>query len=312
MKSLYCFLTGIAAIGIGYRVAALPNAADAAPVSLAYQMTPGQSQRYLLNAEIKASVPIFGSITPTNLEAGIELTYVARPKTQLADGISDVDLVVEKASLAIGMPGSKPEDRLPFPIELDQIQEVLNQQLTITRLGQVKQVRGGAELPFGVSIPGVDPKRLYALLFPVVFKAQPVKPGDKWNFTSELLAAKGAKPTFTATILPPNVGAATVNIRETFDLKVDQSVDSNRKPVTNGKPAYRRTQGKIQGVGALTFDPAIGLFTRSVVDIKANISDTLVGAPMTKDDPKQILSTVDAKVTVELQPEKKTDSTASN
>ena len=312
MKSLICIFAGLAALGIGYGVSALPRSADAPPIALAYQMTPGQPQRYLLKAEINASVPIFGSSTPTNLDAGIELMYVARPKTQLADGISDIDLDVEKASLTIGEPGSKPEHRLPFPLEMDQIRDVLNQQLTITRLGQVTKVRGGAELPFGVSIPGVDPKRLYALLFPVVFKAQPVKPGDKWTFTSELLAGKGAKPNFTATVLPSGEGATTVNIRETFDLKVDQSVDAKGKPITTREPAHRRTQGKIQGVGALTFDPAIGLFTRSVVDIKANIADTLVGKPLTKDEPKQILSKVDAKVTVELQPEKKTESTATN
>lgn len=284
---------------------ALVTAGASDPVALAYQMTPGKAQRYRLTAEIKASVPIFGSATPTDLEAGIELVYVAKPKTNLADGDSDVDLQVEKASLALGMPGSKKEDRLPFPIELDQIREVLNQQVTISRLGQVKQVKGGAELPFGVSIPGVDPKRLYALLFPVVFKAQPVKPGDRWTFTSELLGGQGAKPTFTATILPPAESGASVRIKEDFDMTVDHSVGPDQKPLKPGKSAHRRTQGKITGAGTLHFDPSIGLFTKSVVDIKANIVDNLVGKPQTKDEPSQILSKVVANVIVELQSENK-------
>jgi hypothetical protein len=300
-------IAGVIVLGAGFKAAA-SLAPDAPPMSLSYRMTPGQEQRYKLTADIKASVPIFGSPTPTDLEAGIELVYIAKPKTQLADGLSDVDLEVEKASLSIGMPGSKPEDRLPFPLELDQIREVLNQQVTISKLGEVVKVRGGGEVPFGVSIPGVDPKRLYALLFPVVFKAQPVKAGDKWTFTSELLGGKGTKPNFTATVLPTETGAAAIKINQTFDMMVDNSVTVEKKPVEGGKPAHRRTLGKIEGIGDLRFDPSRGLFTRSVVNIKANIADKLVGKPIDEDEPKEILSKVDARVVVELQPAKAADS----
>jgi hypothetical protein len=268
-------------------------------------MVPGQAQRYNLKADIKASVPVFDSPTPIALEALIEVVYIAKPKTQLADGTADVDLEIDSASLMIGAPGV---DKIPFPIELDQVREILNQQVTITKLGEVKKTKGGGDLPFGVSIPGVDPKRLYALLFPVVFQAGPVKVGDTWKFTSELLGGPGAQPSFTATVLPSDNGSAAVKIKETFDMKVNQAIDEKKKPVTDGKMVHRRKQGAIQGTGTLSFDPGLGLFTKSVVDIKANINDTLVGKPTSMDEPKQILSKVDAKVTVELKIEKKSAS----
>ena len=66
---------------------------------------------------------------------------------------------------------------------------------------------------------------------------------------------------------------------------------------------FLRKQGKIEGIGALTFDPSLGLFTKSTVDIKANIADTLVGKPSSKDEPKEILSKVTARVTIELKPQ---------
>ena len=292
----------LVSILLGFRAAAVTKPSDSVPQALTYQMVPGQAQRYHLKSDIKASVPVFDSPTPIALEALIEVVYIAKPKTQLADGTADVDLEIDSASLMIGAPGV---DKIPFPIELDQVREILNQQVTITKLGEVKKTKGGGDLPFGVSIPGVDPKRLYALLFPVVFRAAPVKAGDTWKFTSELLGGPGAQPSFTATVLPPDNGSPAVKIKETFDMKVNQALDEKKRPVADGKSVHRRKQGAIQGTGTLSFDPSLGLFTKSVVDIKANINDTLVGKPTSMDEPKQILSKVDAKVTVELKVEKK-------
>ena len=302
MRFAHCIVAGLAVFAVGYRATAYTNTPDARPIALIYRMVPGQAQRYQLKADIKANIPVFDSPVPMALDALIDVTYVANPRTQLADGTADVDLEVEKASLEVGAPGTQ---KIPFPIELDQVREILNQRVTITKLGEVKKTKGGGDLPFGVSIPGVDPKRLYALLFPVVFQAQAVKPGDSWSFSSELLGGPGARPKFTATVLTADGLAPALRIRETFDMAVDQSVDADKKPLAAGKTAHRRKHGRIEGVGTLSFDPAIGLFTKSVVDIKANIADTLVGSPLSKDEPKEILSKVNARVTVELKPDKK-------
>ena len=263
----------------------------------AYQLVPGKTLRYKLTAHIKGTIPLLG--TPTPIDDGvISLVYAATPKTLLANGLADVELKVESVDVEL--------EGLPVPIGLEDAEKVLNQTVTFSPTGEVKKITGGGPLPFGVSIPGVDPKRLYSLLFPVVFPTDPVKPGDTWPFKSELLGGQGAKPAFTATLLPPdqqNSDASLARIKTDFALNVDQNFDANHKPVADPSQAHRVTKGKITGGGVLTFDAAAGRFTKGQLNIKATISDDLTGQPQTPDEPKSIASKVDAVVTLELQPD---------
>lgn len=264
---------------------------------LFYQLVPGKTLRYKLTARIKGTIPLLG--TPTPIDNGvISLVYAATPKTVLADGAADVDLKVESVDVEL--------EGLPVPIGLEDAEKVLNQTVTFSRTGEVKKITGGGPLPFGVSIPGVDPKRLYSLLFPVVFPTTPVKPGDTWPYRSELLGGQKNKPAFTATFLPDdqqNSDPSLARIKTDFTLNVDQLFDADHKPVTDANLAHRAIKGKIAGGGVLTFDTAAGRFTKGQLNIKADISDDLAGKPQTPDEPKQIPSKVDAVVTVELQPD---------
>jgi hypothetical protein len=308
----------MATIGFG-----LPATKAKAPGALfAYKLTPGESLRYKLSATIHGSLPLFDSPEPNELNATIMIVYVATPKTRLADGTMDVDFKVEKAELEV--------EKIPFPLEPEQAQQILNQSVSLAATGEVMKVRGGAPLPFGVSIPGVDPKRLYALLFPIVFQTKPVKTGDSWNFKSELLGGEGTKPVFTATVLPveaaaplssndsqakPVTGKSAPNttspanavsnaarLREEFEMAVDQKLDADKKPVTGDKPVHRTRTGKINGTGLFLFDQTRGRLTSGTVTIAADVHEDLVGPPANEDEPKQLISKVDAKVKVELLP----------
>ncbi len=275
--------------------------ADAPARVLAYQMKPGQTQRYKLTATIKANMPFLESITPVDLDVVISLVYLATPKTLLADGTSDVECKVDSVDVTLAT--------IPFPIAVEDVQKILNQTITIAQSGEIKKAGGGGPPPINVSIPGVDPTRLYALLYPVVFQQRPVKPGDTWSFKSNLLAGEGAAPSFKATILPPQDGdtEGVTRLRETLSMKVDQKLDGDKKPVVGNKPVHRTRKGAIEGEGDLQFSASEGRFTKSVVKLKANIVEKLLGKPSKPDEPKEVTSKVAATVTVELQPETTAD-----
>jgi hypothetical protein len=282
---------------------------------LAYRLNPGESLRYRLSGKIHAKLPLGGD-EPADLNADVKIVYAATPKTRLADGTMDVDLKVETAELTV--------EGIPIPLEPKQAEDILNQSITLAKSGEVKKTRSGAPLPFGVSVPGVDPKRLYALIFPIVFQPKPVREGDSWSFKSELLGGEGTKPSFTATVLRPDedmpAGATRgkpsvkpvalpgkpalppnhVRIREDFEMAVDQKTDVDNKPAKDDKEAHRVKQGKIAGNGVFLFDRARGRFSQGMVSIKADVKDTLVGEPASEGEPKELVTHVDARVTVEL------------
>lgn len=262
-------------------------------VALAYRWTVGQSARYKLRADIKGSIPLFESPEPVALNAVITMVYRATPKVLLADGSADLELRVESAEIEI--------EKIPFPIPLEEAQKLLDQNVTFAKTGEVLKVGAGEALPFSVTIPGVDPKRLYTLLYPVVFPTTAVKPGESWDFKSQLLGGQGAEPKFTAKLLGGAAQTLVNRISQKFVMNVNQSVDSEKKPVTDAALAHRTVTGKIEGSGEFRFDRAKGRMVSGVVDLNARISDDLVGKPMKEDEPKQVLSTVSAHVKIDLQ-----------
>jgi hypothetical protein len=275
-----------------------PTAADPGRRVLSYQFQTDEILRYKLTANIQGTFPIADGAAPSNLHAVITLIYQARPRLLLADGSADVDFKVESAEVEV--------ENIPLPLPTDQVQSILNQSVTFSKTGEVLQVHEGAPLPFHMSIPGVDPKRLYVLLFPVVFKDQPVKPGDSWQYKSELLGGEGAKPTFKATILPPDPASpeqeTCTRIGHKFHMAINQTLNAEKKPVTNGTAPHRWRRGHIHGSGTFQFNPMRGVFTQGNVHITAEITDKLVGKPRTPDEPRKLVSKVDAKLMVELLP----------
>lgn len=311
MRSNVLALAALAALSLVFAFPVLADTPAAAPVLLRYQLKPGESLRYRLTADIHGSVPILDSPEPTELNAVVRIVYVATPKTRLADGTSDIEFKVETAELEI--------EKIPFPIPDEQAQQILNQTISMARTGEVKKVRGGAALPFGVSIPGVDPKRLYALLFPVVFQEGPVRPGDRWSFRSELLGGQGSVPTFTASLLPGPVSVAPAHkgshiasvfsaervaaqLFEQFQMGVDQKLDKDKKPAKEGDSVRFTRLGKIEGSGVFAFDRAKGRVEKGTVTIKATVNEDLVGAPDRPDQPKRMVTRVEAKVHIQYEP----------
>jgi hypothetical protein len=263
--------------------------ADSAPQPLIYRFKPGKPLKYKLKADIKGTIPIADSITPIDIEATLTLTYIATPKTLLADGTSDVAVRVENAEAELL--------KIPIDLDLDGIRKALNQTITLSKNGVVKKVTGGGPLPFSVRVPGVDPTRLYTLIFPIVFQSRPVKAGDSWVFKSGLVSDEAARAKFTATVLPQQDSLNP--IREDLTMSIDQKLDKDKKPVTSD--VYRTRKGKIEGSGVLNFDPAAGYFRSGAINLKVNIVEDLLIEPEKPETPKHVETKVDAKVTMELQ-----------
>lgn len=269
-------------------VAASLAIADSAPQPLVYRFKPGKPLKYKLTADIKGSVPILDNPTPVDIEATLTLTYIATPKTMLADGTSDIAVKVENVEAELL--------KIPIDLDIDKIRKSLNQTITLSKGGVVKKVTGGGPLPFSVSVPGIDPRRLYTLIFPVVFQQKPVKAGDSWAFKSGLISDEAGSSKFTATLMP--VEDKLHPIKEEFTLAIDQKLDKEKKPAT--ADIYKTRKGTIEGSGVLNFDPAAGYFKSGVINLKANIVDDLQVEPEKPEIPKHTETKVNAKVTMEL------------
>jgi hypothetical protein len=281
------------------------SGADTSPQILSYRWTPDKPLTYKITANIKGSLPILDSPEPVDLKAVLTLVYRATPRAVLKDGSASVEFRVVSADAEIA--------DIPFPIPLEEAQKVLDQTVTIGKTGEVKKVQGGEPLPFSLSIPGVDPKRLYTMLFPIVFPNSPVRPGETWSYKSELLGAEGS-PMFAATLLPASdassgdrrsrdkseTGEAT-RLRQNFSMNVDQKLDEEKKPVQNGGETYLTRKGRIEGSGTYRFHRTRGIITSGEVNVSADIVEDLVGTPKTPEEPKKVVSKVNAKVTIELQ-----------
>jgi hypothetical protein len=278
--------------------------ADVSPQLLSYRWTPDKPLTYKITANIKGSLPILDSPEPVDLKAVLTLVYSATPRAALNDGSASVEFRVVSADAEIA--------DIPFPIPLEEAQKVLDQRVSIEKTGAVKSVQGGEPLPFSLSIPGVDPKRLYTMLFPIVFPDSPVRPGDTWSYKSELLGEEG-KPKFTAKLLPsagsstgdrrgksPETGAA-LRLQQNFSMDVDQKLDEEKRPVQNEGEVYRTRKGRIQGNGTYTFHRTRGIITAGEVNVSADIVEEIVGTPKTPEEPKKVVSKVHAKVTIQLQ-----------
>lgn len=272
---------------------------DHAPVKLAYRLTPGKPLNYKLVANIKAHAPILDNPEPSDIEGSLTIVYNATPKTLLADGTSDLDLKVSSAQLFLGTG----KDKFEFPIPFETVEKMLNQTVTITKLGEITKTTGGGEAPFSVSIPGIDPTKLYAMMFPVVFKPAPVKAGDSWDFKNGFLGGQSAKPSFSVTVLPTDASAASLTrLDEKFSLPVDMKLDKEKKPIKPTEQPYRTRKGSITGTGKLDFDNTAGRLKKGSFKIQADVVEKLVGEPTMPDEPKEITTKVNVDVNVDLIP----------
>lgn len=272
--------------------------ANAAPQRITYRFAADKSATYKVKATIKGSLPLLDNPDPVQLDALLWLTFRSTPKAVLTDGAADVEVTVEAADAEVA--------NIPMPVPLEQAQKLMNKTVTLAATGEVKKASTVKEMPFALSIPGIDPSRLYALLFPVVFPSTPVAPGAEWEYHSELIGGGENPAKFTARIPKPDQSGSAKplgqDVRNEFTMTVNQKLDERGKPVADGSAPYKTRKGKIQGKGTYEFDMNSGRLLKGTVDIAADLVEEIVGKPLSPDTPTRVPTTIRAQVVVQLQP----------
>lgn len=261
-----------------------------------YRWTLGKTIRLNLTAKLKGSLPILQNPEPVDLEGSLRVSYLATPAKQNADGQTVVQFRAENAEAEVL--------GIPISVPMEDAHKILDRVVTFAPTGEVVRVEQGAPLPFSLSIPGVDPQRLYALLCPVVFPATPLAVGESWDYQSELLGAEGNPARFSARVLAvPSAssrGPGELRIEQTFTMDVDQMLDADNKPVSEGAVPARSRKGTITGNGIMVFDPSAGRLLRGHLTIQAEITERPVKEPAT-DGTGEIVSKVKAVIQVAPQ-----------
>lgn len=288
---------------------AVSAAAESPSKTLSYHLVNDVPLRYRLTANIYGTVPIMGAQSDSPLTAVLTIVYQLRPKAVLADGSMDIDFKGESADAEI--------EGIPFPIDPEQAQQLLNQSATLSRTGEILKTKPSAALPFSVTVPGVDPRRLYSLLFPVVFSSKAVKVGDKWAFPSQLISGEGAKVDFTGHLQAPKgklknmpevdekgftapTGKDIHRLGETINVVLQQKLDNEKKPVKDDSKATRTRNGKITGEGIYYFDQNLGYLINGVLNMRADILEKVIGEPANPNEPKELVSKVKVRIVIQL------------
>jgi hypothetical protein len=288
---------------------------------LTYRWTAAQPLRYSLVAHLTGAIPLFDNPEPVQIDGVLTIIYKATPTAVRPDGSAEMTLRVETAEAEMA--------GIPLPVPEEDAHKVLDQVVQFAKSGAVVSVKPGPPLPFAVSIPGVDPKRLYCLLFPVVFPDRAVAPGDQWPYTSELLGGQGSQASFSGEVvadkyrptvsypasdelkaelpkrlaLPTEITAkAPVYLKSIFSMDVKQSLDAKKKPTTDPDAVRKTRTGTIRGDGGYTFDKARGLVTSGLLILSAEITEKTLGEPATPDTPTEMKSAVQAAIHVHLLP----------
>jgi len=238
-----------------------------------------------------------------DLEGGFRVTYIAAPRRTDSDGNTVIRFEVSEADAEVlGIPVSVP---------MEDAHKVLDRVVTFAPTGEVVRVEKAPPLPFALSIPGVDPQRLYSLLCPIVFPVELVSAGDEWDYNSMLLGTEDAPARFRARVLQVPSGsqgmARELRMAQEFTMEVNQLLGKDKKPVAQGKEPMLSRNGTIQGNGIMVFDPAAGKLLRGHLTIQANITEKVL-QPTATDGPVETVSKV--KAVLQIQPDTKPSAAA--
>jgi len=232
-----------------------------------------------LTAKLTGSLPIMQNPEPVDLEGVLRVTYIATPRRTDSDGNTVIRFEVSEADAEVlGIPVSVP---------MEDAHKVLDRVVTFAPTGEVVRVEKAPPLPFALSIPGVDPQRLYSLLCPIVFPVELVSAGDEWDYNSMLLGK--------------------LRMAQEFTMEVNQLLGEDKKPVAQGKEPMLSRNGTIQGNGIMVFDPAAGKLLRGHLTIQANITEKVL-QPTATDGPVETVSKV--KAVLQIQPDTKPSAAA--
>lgn len=222
-----------------------------------YGLQVGNTYRYRLLGVFNGHIPPFAQPTSPPIHIRVELEYSATIKKQSEKG-TEVAFNVEKADLFLlekepdenGKP-PKGSEELLFPIPLQQVQEALNVNATLSPTGQIVGVAGGDANSVKVNF-GFELRKLFMLMLPITFPTKSVKQNASWSFEDGLLGKNPGKTDYVATLKElKSGGVAQIDLKATS--KVDEALNKDQKPAKDATDAVITTQGSASLMGGVTF-----------------------------------------------------------
>ena len=297
----------------------------AAPKSarMAYDFKVGETRRFKVTGLFTGHFPPFAQpgSAPVNLLA--ELVYAATVKSQDAKG-AEVAFTVEAADINIlqkdpGPDGKiDPNEELPFPLPLSDVKNSLDVVALMKRDGSVAEIRNGSGKGVAVKINfGIDPRKLFLLIFPVTFPDRALAANDTWTFDDGLLGHNPGKTTYSARIdgVTPGKKMMEYRVGEEVNSTVDDKIDKEGNPAQKPEDAVGNISGTVTATGNVSFlAPTMtaaqagrvggGRVTQGKINLTVALKRTLPD-PDQPDKQQEVPIDVKARLTVQEIPQKK-------
>ncbi len=228
------------------------------PVRLEYGFETGKVYHYRVVALFSGQIP---KLSEPGSDAHIkaELYYSAKILKKDAAGTS-VSFTVEAESLSFltkepGPDGKiSPDDELPFPLPLAQVQGFLNVTALLKNNGAIASVSGGDNGPIKIDV-GVDLRKLFILMLPVVFTDSAVHPDSTWSFDEGFLGKKAGRTTYTGKLDGSRkVGEKTIfTVSQVGKSTVSDHIDKEGNSTADAKVQVGTITGEVSAAGSMQF-----------------------------------------------------------
>jgi hypothetical protein len=231
-----------------------PQARPAAPMRFRYDLIPGKAHRYRVFAHFHGLTPPF--IEPVTLR--IQFDYLATVKKQDDKG-AQIEFTVDKADLVLlardpGPEGKvSPDEETPFPLPLSQVQSALNITATLRPDGTLVALSGGDSNSSRIQL-GLELRKLFLLVMPVVFPDRPVKLNDEWAFDEGILGKSPGRVTYKGKLVQlPNSKQNAFVFEQQSRSKMDEKKDKAGKITEKAEDVVETTSGEVTFGGTLNF-----------------------------------------------------------
>jgi hypothetical protein len=228
------------------------------PAQLSYGFEAGKVYHYKVDAIFSGQIPKL-SEPGTDAHIKAELYYSATVIKHDASGAKIAFAVeAENLSFLTKDPGPNgklgPDDVLPFPLPLAQVQGYLNVTALLRPDGSIAEVTGGNNDPVKIDV-GVDLRKLFVLMLPVILPDHAVKPGQTWNFDEGFLGKKPGRTSYVGKM----VGVREDSTRVVFELSqsakstVNDNLDKEGNSTQTAKLQVGTITGTVSAEGSMNF-----------------------------------------------------------
>jgi hypothetical protein len=228
------------------------------PAHLSYAFDSGKVYHYKVLAFFSGQIPKL-SEPGTDAHIKAELYYAAKLVKQDASGMTlQFTVEAETLSFLAKEPGEdgkvNPDDELPFPLPIAQVQSFLNCTAVIKPDGTIASVTGGSTQPIKIDV-GVDLRKLFILMMPVTFPQSGATAGGTWSFNEGFLGKKPGRTTYTGKLdsARNDAGTAAFQISQVAKSSILDKIDKEGNSTPDPQKQVGTITGDVSASGTMMF-----------------------------------------------------------